>query len=89
VSCVGQAIAAVVAGDLPDWYMSTCRHLTLSGHRVLALAIRVLGPEVTRDVVSGWSREQAETEMTFVGFLVLSTPLKVDSVTVIKVHLCV
>lgn len=79
-----EAIASVVRGDLPPSFLSTCRHLTLSGHRVLALAHRTLPEGVTREAVSTWSTEQVETDMTFVGFLVLSTPLKVDSVDVIK-----
>ena len=81
-----QAIAAVVSGVLPPWYMSTCRQLTLSGHRVLALACRTLPADVSKDAVSQWSRDEAETDMAFVGFLVLSTPLKVDSVAVIEVR---
>ncbi len=82
---LAQAIAAVVSGDLPPSFHATCRHLTLSGHRVLALASRTLAAGVTREEVATWSMEQVEADMTFVGLLVLSTPLKVDSVDVIKV----
>ncbi|XP_026487368.2 endoplasmic reticulum transmembrane helix translocase [Vanessa tameamea] len=55
-------------------------HLTLSrrGARVLALGYRNLG-KLTSQEIRDLSREDIESDLTFVGFVIISCPLKNDS----------
>jgi magnesium-transporting ATPase (P-type) len=82
VSVVAEQTIGQLLASVPLNYASTCRRLTLSGYRVLALAYRDVPDGV--DVVN-MLREDAERSLMFAGFLVVSTPMKLDSVDVIQV----
>ena len=61
-------------------------YLTMSrrGARVLALGIKVLGNAKSLQQIQEIKREDAESDLTFAGFVVISCPLKKDSKVVIK-----
>lgn len=73
-------VMAALLTTVPAGYHETYRALTLTGARVLTLAYRVLPASVTPAEVRGWPRSRAERDLTFAGFLALSSPLKTDSV---------
>ncbi|KAK2719894.1 endoplasmic reticulum transmembrane helix translocase-like [Artemia franciscana] len=68
---------------LPEDYDSTYLNLSRSGARVLALGRREIGP-VTPGSLRDVSREELESRLEFVGFVVISCPLKKDSKRVIS-----
>jgi cation-transporting ATPase 13A1 len=71
---------------VPPGYTVAHSRLAASGARVLALAFRVLPPGTTAAAVRGMLREAAEAphSLTFAGFLSASSPLKTDSVRVVR-----
>lgn len=58
-------------------------HYAREGARVLALGYKDLG-NLTHQQIRDLTREQVESELKFVGFVILSSPLKPDSKSVIK-----
>ena len=80
IVCKGapEALAPLLSA-VPPAYASAYASLSATGARVLALAYRVLPAAASASKVRAWSREDAEQGLTFVGFLVLSSPLKTDS----------
>ncbi len=72
--------------EVPQHYSRVCRKLTLSGYRVLALACKEVPDTIDLSIIP---RDEVESQLTFVGFLVVSTPIKHDSATVVQVRLLV
>lgn len=66
---------------VPSWYRRTFTQLAHTGARVLALATKTIpnGKIPSAEKAKHLPREQAETELTFAGFLVFHCPLKPDS----------
>ncbi|OTF82556.1 hypothetical protein BLA29_006483 [Euroglyphus maynei] len=57
--------------------------MSRKGARVLALGRKNLG-NISSGQIRNFTREDVETELDFVGFLIISCPLKPDSVSVMK-----
>lgn len=68
---------------VPVNYNEVYLALSRKGSRVLALGYRSLGV-LSHQAVRSLKRDQLESELKFAGFLVLSCPLKKDSLSVIK-----
>ena len=66
-------------GEMCKWVRVVCRR----GARVLALGWRDLG-SLTNAELKDLKRDQLEKNLTFVGFVIISCPLKPDSKSVIK-----
>lgn len=64
---------------VPDWYTATFKKLALSGARVLALGIKEMPDNLKMNSIRSIPREEAESNLKFVGFLVFKCPLKPDS----------
>ncbi|XP_022911690.2 endoplasmic reticulum transmembrane helix translocase [Onthophagus taurus] len=69
--------------DLPSNYDEIYLDLSRRGARVLALGWRELGKLSTQEV-RDLTREDIEQKLKFVGFVIISCPLKLDSKAVIK-----
>lgn len=69
---------------LPEMYKETARRLARGGMRVLALAQKKLDPTMTSSQLTKISREDAESDLTFVGFVCFECPLRSDSHKVIS-----
>ena len=66
--------------SVPSWYWDVYSSWARKGARILALATRTLDESThSQGSLSSMTRSQAEADLEFVGFLVLSSPLKVDS----------
>nr|NVI71702.1 putative cation-transporting ATPase 13A1 [Cucujiformia] len=68
---------------IPEKYDEVYRELSRRGARVLALGIKELGnlsSQELRDI----TRDEAEKDLGFAGFVIISCPLKTDSKTVIR-----
>lgn len=66
--------------QVPPWYRDTFTRLAHRGARILSLAYkRHRGPTLTAEKAKQYSREQAESDLIFAGFLVFHCPLKSDS----------
>lgn len=68
---------------MPELYDRTYQQLAQAGARVLALGIRELGA-VSHQQIRESRREDFEHDLTFVGFLITSCPLKPDTKMLIK-----
>lgn len=80
-----EAIGILLAGGtLPPMYNETARKLARGGMRVLALAQKQLDPQLTASQVMKISREEAESNLAFVGFVCFECPLRPDSRKVIR-----
>ncbi|XP_075212224.1 endoplasmic reticulum transmembrane helix translocase [Lycorma delicatula] len=69
--------------SVPDSYDAIYLTLSRRGARVLALGWRELG-RLSHQQVRDLTRNSIETELKFVGFVIISCPLKTDSRAVIK-----
>ena len=69
--------------DVPAHYEETYKHYTRRGSRVLALGFREMDGMPT-ERLNKLQRDQVETGLTFVGFLVFHCPLKPDAVETLK-----
>ncbi|CAE7938199.1 PDR2, partial [Symbiodinium sp. KB8] len=67
--------------DVPEGYEDTHRALTFAGARVLALAYRRME---SGENFQSMKRSEAEQGLTFAGFLVADTPVKVDTQKVLE-----
>lgn len=68
---------------VPAGYEETYLEYSRRGARVLALGIREFG-KLEHQEVREMKREDVEAELTFVGFVIISCPLKPDSKAVLK-----
>ncbi|OLY78957.1 Manganese-transporting ATPase 1 [Smittium mucronatum] len=82
--------------DIPSWYDQTYKYFSRRGGRVLALGCKWLDVNKTLSdsAINEYSREEMESDLTFQGFLVFSSPLKEDSIDAIKMlnesqHRCI
>ncbi|KAF8816406.1 endoplasmic reticulum Ca-transporting P-type ATPase [Phlegmacium glaucopus] len=78
---------------VPKGYDDTYKWFTRKGSRVLALAMKEMDA-LSSDKINKLHREQVESKLTFVGFLVFHCPLKADAVDTLKMladssHRCV
>lgn len=69
--------------SIPDDYESSYLNFARKGARVLALGYRDIG-KLTHQQVRDMTRDEAETDLTFAGFLIVSCPLKLHSKKAIK-----
>nr|CAG4634605.1 EOG090X00J5 [Alona affinis] len=74
-----KSMFASVPASYDDVYLAMSR----KGSRVLALGYRSLGT-ISHQAVRSLRREQLESELKFAGFLILSCPMKKDSLAVIR-----
>lgn len=80
-----EAISMLLKGGvLPPMYKETAHKLARGGMRVLALAQKELDPNLTHSQVMKLSREEAESHLTFVGFVCFECPLRSDSRKVVR-----
>ncbi|CAH3839816.1 endoplasmic reticulum transmembrane helix translocase [Pieris brassicae] len=64
--------------EVPEHYDDVYLTLSRRGARVLALGYRSLGKMSSQDIRE-LSRDDVESDLTFVGFVIISCPLKTDS----------
>ena len=69
---------------MPENYDATYLSLSRRGARVLALGYRKLSDSTTLQDLRNFTRDDLEKDLTFVGFVIISCPLKADSKSVIK-----
>ena len=74
----------VLPESLPANYQEQLQELTVRGYRVIALATRELDRRVNWVAVQKMKRSEVETDLTFLGFLVLQNTLKPESGPVIS-----
>lgn len=79
-----EAIGKLLAGTVPAEYNLSARRLARAGMRVLALAYKDLESGLTASQASKLSREEAECDLTFAGFVCFECPLRSDSRKVIR-----
>lgn len=71
-------------GTVPDMYHETARKLARGGMRVLALAQKDLSPGMTASELTKIVRDDAESDLSFVGFVCFECPVRPDSRKVIR-----
>nr|NVI71691.1 putative cation-transporting ATPase 13A1 [Cucujiformia] len=69
--------------NIPEKYDEVYLELSRRGARVLALGIKELG-KMSSQELRDITREKAETDLEFAGFVIISCPLKTDSKAVIR-----
>nr|MBE5724978.1 putative cation-transporting ATPase 13A1 [Cucujiformia] len=69
--------------NVPEKYDEVYLELSRRGARVLALGIKELGKLLSQEL-RDITREEAEKDLDFAGFVIISCPLKTDSKAVIK-----
>jgi manganese-transporting P-type ATPase len=75
----------ILPSSLPAWYDDVYKGYTREGSRVLALGLKELREgEMSAGKIREIAREEVESRLVFVGFLVFSCPLKEDAVKAIK-----
>lgn len=74
----------LTGGELPQGYEHTSKALARRGMRVLALAVKDLDSDQTASQISKITRNEAESDLTFVGFVCFECPLRGDSRKVIR-----
>lgn len=80
-----EAIAKLVGeAHLPAGYHESARGLARRGMRVLALAFKELGGNMTASELQRVSRDVAESNLTFAGFVCFECPLRPDSRKVVR-----
>ena len=70
-------------GSVPADYNEVSRYHMCKGHRVLAMGYKELSPELGSSQINSSSRPTIEAEQLFCGFIILTCPLKDDTVNVI------
>ncbi|KAI0946865.1 hypothetical protein AcW1_010201 [Taiwanofungus camphoratus] len=78
---------------VPEFYDETYKWYTRRGSRVLALGYKEMD-SMSQDKINKLARDQVESSLVFVGFLVFHCPLKPDAVDALKMladssHRCV
>lgn len=70
------------SASVPTKYDTIQKHFSRQGYRVLALGWKSLGQQTKENRVQNWGtvpRQDMEIDLTFAGFLIMSSPLKRDS----------
>lgn len=70
--------------DVPDFYDELHKELSCNGGRIMALGHKELGTEISPKEIRDMLREEVEKNLIFDGFVVLSCPLKHDSLATIR-----
>ncbi len=70
--------------SIPKDFHETLRRLTLRGFRVIALAHKKLPPEINWLKAQKMKRDKAESDLTFIGFLIMQNTLKPETTPVIE-----
>lgn len=70
--------------EVPPSYEEVYKHYTRNGSRVLAFAYKRTDDLKSDKAVIQYTRESAETGLTFAGFLVFHCPLKTDAIETVK-----
>ncbi|XP_076821565.1 endoplasmic reticulum transmembrane helix translocase-like [Clavelina lepadiformis] len=70
--------------SIPDDYDKQHRELSQRGARVLALGYRDLGKGISSQEIRNLKREEVEKKLIFAGFVIISSPLKLDSKAVMR-----
>jgi len=65
--------------EVPDFYDDLHKELSCNGGRIMALGHKDLGSDISPREIRDMAREDAEVDLIFDGFIVLSCPLKMDS----------
>lgn len=69
--------------EVPDFYDDLQKELSCNGGRIMAMGHKNLRTELSPREIRDMSRDEAEADLIFDGFLVLSCPLKQDSLATI------
>ncbi|XP_007905146.1 cation-transporting ATPase 13A2 [Callorhinchus milii] len=69
--------------SVPTDFSEMLRHYARDGYRVLGLAYKVLSPDIAFDALHKLERSYVESEMTFLGFLIMRNVLKAETKPVI------
>ncbi|KAJ3008938.1 hypothetical protein HKX48_008260 [Thoreauomyces humboldtii] len=69
---------------IPEGYDEHYKTWARRGKRVLALGYKLLGPEVKAAKAGDITRDEAESRLTFAGFLVFGCPLKSDALQAVR-----
>lgn len=64
---------------VPEHYVASHEQLASGGARILALAYKPLPASTSAGTLSNLTREKAESDLLFAGFMIASCPLKSDS----------
>jgi manganese-transporting P-type ATPase len=72
--------------ETPPKYEETFKYFTRNGARVLALGYKYLSTdsEIGQKRINDLTREEAESDLHFAGFLVLQCPLKEDAISAVR-----
>jgi len=70
--------------SLPDDFNAQLRELTLKGYRVIAMAYKPLDSQVNYLKIQKMKRDMVETDLIFLGFLVMQNTLKPETQGVIQ-----
>uniref|UniRef100_H2YAS3 Cation-transporting ATPase n=1 Tax=Ciona savignyi TaxID=51511 RepID=H2YAS3_CIOSA len=70
--------------DIPENYDELHQSLSQRGARVLALGFRTLEKGLSSQDVRSLKRDEVEKDLTFAGFIIVSSPLKHDSKAVMR-----
>lgn len=80
-----EAVGKLLAGqELPPGYAETSQVLARGGMRVLALAHKALSTDFTASQASKVTRAEAESDLTFAGFVCFECPLRIDSRKIVR-----
>lgn len=69
---------------VPKAYEETYKTFTRNGSRVLALGYKYLENNISTSHINNINRNDAESHLSFAGFLVFHTPLKEDAINTVK-----
>nr|XP_043069563.1 polyamine-transporting ATPase 13A3 isoform X3 [Drosophila bipectinata] len=70
--------------SLPDGYSQQLSIFAKKGYRIIAIAFKALDPKVNYTKIQRLSREDVESDLEFLGFVILENRLKPDTTNVIN-----
>ncbi|KAH8298702.1 hypothetical protein KR018_009473 [Drosophila ironensis] len=74
-----------VPESLPEGYSQQLSKYAKKGYRIIAIAFKALPPKINYTKIQRLSREDVETNLEFLGFVILENRLKQDTAKVINV----